>query len=316
MRFYRKALMLSSLALLALVLVPTHSPRVHASTVIRLTDVPGRWFDPPITKIAPGTSVTFQTTTFGGTFTSAIFPCTRASIKAGNCSLSNHDSFPPGFPFDQPDPIRGAVTVNFTVPGIYVFADKVHPYAAGAVIVSDANHPLSAKQQALLNFVAQNQLFLSQTNWIRYHANQLKAPQMPGVGEVWVDTQFESVPGQNTAGTVTAVKAQNFQFRLKVNGLALCGGSDCHGIWNNPHNNWTNDAEDVIYVTHWFDHVISKVDRRTGKVLRTASIGSSPAHVITSPGNGTLWASVMGEQDVVRLNPGTLKIIARIQTGL
>ena len=50
MRFYRKALMLSSLvllsslALLALVLVPTHTPPVHASTVIRLTDVPGRWF--------------------------------------------------------------------------------------------------------------------------------------------------------------------------------------------------------------------------------------------------------------------------------
>jgi hypothetical protein len=80
MRFYRKALMLSSLALLisvvllALVFIPTHSQRVHAATVIRLTDVPGRWFDPPITTIAPGTSVTFQTTTFGGTFTSAIFP--------------------------------------------------------------------------------------------------------------------------------------------------------------------------------------------------------------------------------------------------
>ena len=322
MRFHRKALMLSSLALvislalLALVLVPTHTPRVHAQTVIKLTDVPGRWFDPPITTIAPETSVTFRTTTFGGTFTSAIFPCTPASISNGTCSLSNPASFPPGFPFDQPDPITGSVTVNFTVPGIYVFADKVHPYAAGAIIVSDANHPLSAKQQALLNFVAQNQLFLSQSNWIRYQAKQLKAPEMPGVGEVWVDTQFESVRHQNTPGTVTAVRARDFQIRLKVNGLALCSGSDCHGIWNNPHNNWTDDAEDVIYVTHWFDHVVSKVDRKTGQVLRTASVGSSPAHVITSPGNGTLWASVMGEQDVVRLDPGTLQIIARIQTGV
>src|SRR5436305_3713286 len=185
MRFHPKAFMLwivallSTVALLVFGPVLTASTPVHALTVIRLTDVPGRWFDPPITTIAPGTPVEFQTTTFGGTFTSAIFPCTPASISAGTCSLSNPASFPPGFPFDQPDPIRGAVIVNFTVPGIYVFADKVHPYAAGAIIVSDANHPLSAKQQALLNFVAQNQLFLSQTNWIRYHANQLKAPQMP-----------------------------------------------------------------------------------------------------------------------------------------
>jgi hypothetical protein len=211
MPIHRKALMLGSLALLislallALVLLPTRTPRVHAQAVIRLTDVPGRWFDPPITTIAPGTSVTFQTTTFGGTFTSAIFPCIPASISDGTCSLSNPASFPPGFPFDQPDPITGSMTVNFTVPGIYVFADKVHPYAAGAIIVSDATHPLSAKQQALLNFVAQNQLFLSEANWIRFQAMQLKAPEMPGVGEVWVDTQFESVPGQNTPGTVTAV---------------------------------------------------------------------------------------------------------------
>jgi DNA-binding beta-propeller fold protein YncE len=62
--------------------------------------------------------------------------------------------------------------------------------------------------------------------------------------------------------------------------------------------------------------VVSRVDRQSGKLLQSASVGSSPAHVITSPGNGTLWASVMGEQDVVRLDPNTLQIIARIQTGV
>jgi DNA-binding beta-propeller fold protein YncE len=46
--------------------------------------------------------------------------------------------------------------------------------------------------------------------------------------------------------------------------------------------------------------VISKVDRKSGDILATASVGSSPAHVITSPGDGSLWVSVMGEETVER----------------
>jgi DNA-binding beta-propeller fold protein YncE len=131
---------------------------------------------------------------------------------------------------------------------------------------------------------------------------------------VWVDTEFESVPGQNTSGTVTVVNAQNFGIRMKVNGTSLCGGADCHGIWNNPHNNWTNDSESAVYVTHWFDHIVSKIDRASGRIELTGSVGSSPAHVITSPKDGSLWASVMGETVVKRLNP-ELHVLSSIQTG-
>jgi len=309
-----RLLALLALALASLALGAT-APRAQSTPVIRLTDGPGKWFDPSVTVVPVGGAVEFQTTTFGGTFTSALFPCTPASIADGTCSVSNPASFPAGFPFDQADPLVGSVTVTFPVAGIYVFADKVHPYAIGVVVASDATHPLTAKQQALLDFVSQNQLFLNQDNWIRYRANQLKPPATPGVGEVWVDTQFESVPGQNTSGTVTVVRARDFDTRMKVDGTSLCGGSDCHGIWNNPHNNWTNDDESAVYVTHWFDHVISKVDRQTGKIERTASVGSSPAHVITSPGDGSLWASVMGENFVKKLDPNTLQVIDSIQTG-
>jgi DNA-binding beta-propeller fold protein YncE len=304
---------LVSLALALMTLVVGQTP-LHAQITIQLTDTPGQWFSPAVTTVAPGTSVTFHTTTFGGTFTSAIFPCTPGSISAGTCGLSNSSSFPPGFPFDQPDPISGSVSVDFTVPGIYVFADKVHPYALGVLVVTDAGHPLTAKQQALLSFVAQNQLFLNETNWHRYSPGQLTPPSAPGVGEVWIDTQFEAVPHQNTSGTVTAVNASTFGIRMKVNGTSLCADSDCHGIWNNPHNNWTTDNEGDIYVTHWFDHVISKINRQTGQIEVTGSVGSSPAHVITSPGNGSLWASVMGENVVKRLNP-QLQVLNSVQTG-
>jgi hypothetical protein len=69
--------------------------------------------------------------------------------------------------------------VTFPIPGVYVFADKVHPYAVGVVVATDADHPLTAKQQALLDFAGQNQLFLNQANWTRYGASQLKPPQHP-----------------------------------------------------------------------------------------------------------------------------------------
>ena len=37
--------------------------------------------------------------------------------------------------------------------------------------------------------------------------------------------------------------------------------------------------------------------------------------MITSPGDGSLWVSVMGEETVKRLDPDTLKVTAEIQTG-
>jgi len=306
--------------LLAVGLVVSSLPRMAsqaepAAVVVRVTDVPGKWFDPSVTVVPVGGSVEFQTTTFGATFTSAIFPCTPDSLAAGSCGLDNPASFPSGFPVDQPDPILGAKTVTFPVAGVYVFADKVHPYAVGVVVATDTEHPLTPNQQALLQFASENQLFLNQANWTRYGASQLTPPSTPGVGEVWVDTQFEDVTDQNTPGTVTVVRGRRFDLRLKVDGTSLCAQSDCHGLWNNPHNNWANDAEDTIYVTHWFDHVLSKVDRRTGEILATGSVGSSPAHVITSPGDGSLWVSVMGEETVKRLDPDTLEVTAEIRTG-
>jgi hypothetical protein len=150
--------------LLAVGLVVSSLPRIAsqaepAAAVVQVTDVPGKWFDPSVTVVPVGGSVEFRTTTFGATFTSAIFPCTPDSLAAGTCGLDNPASFPSGFPVDQPDPILGAKTVTFPVAGVYVFADKVHPYAVGVVVATDADHPLTPNQQALLDFAGQNQLF-------------------------------------------------------------------------------------------------------------------------------------------------------------
>jgi hypothetical protein len=66
--------------LLAVGLVVSSLPRIasqaESAVVVELTDVPGKWFDPSVTVVPVGGSVEFRTTTFGATFTSAIFPCT------------------------------------------------------------------------------------------------------------------------------------------------------------------------------------------------------------------------------------------------
>jgi len=55
--------------LLAVGLVVSSLPRIAsqaepAAAVVRVTDVPGKWFDPSVTVVPVGGSVEFQTTTF------------------------------------------------------------------------------------------------------------------------------------------------------------------------------------------------------------------------------------------------------------
>ena len=41
-------------------------------------------------------------------------------------------------------------------------------------------------------------------------------PATPGVGEVWVDTQFEKTAGKTKPGTATAVDVENWKVSKKV----------------------------------------------------------------------------------------------------
>ncbi len=59
-------------------------------------------------------------------------------------------------------------------------------------------------------------------------------PSVPGVGQVWVDTQFEMMSDKNKPGTVTAVNAENWKVERKV-GLPNHGTHEHDGM-NNPHN--------------------------------------------------------------------------------
>jgi len=132
-------------------------------------------------------------------------------------------------------------------------------------------------------------------------------PVTPGVGQVWVDTQFEKMSQKTKPGTATAVDATNFTVVSKV-GLPAIN-------MNNPHNMWTDKNQNVIYQTQWFDNALAVFDRTSGKLLTNVQVGPAPAHVMTRTNNDQVHISLNGGNAVVQLEPLATAIDRNILVG-
>jgi DNA-binding beta-propeller fold protein YncE len=135
-------------------------------------------------------------------------------------------------------------------------------------------------------------------------------PAVAGVGEVWVDTQFERTAGKEKPGTVTKVDATTWQIARKV---ALPSIN-----MNNPHNMWTDRAQRLIYQTEWFDSKLTVFERETGRLVRRISVGEAPAHVMTRTDTDQVHVSLNGADDndsIVELSPGARSVERRIDVG-
>jgi DNA-binding beta-propeller fold protein YncE len=138
----------------------------------------------------------------------------------------------------------------------------------------------------------------------------LSKPVTPGVGEVWVDTQFELTAGKDKPGTATALNATTWTLRRKV---ALPGID-----MNNPHNMWTDRNQTLIYQTQWFDSKLTVFNRQTGALVRNISVGEAPAHVMTRVDTDQVHVTLNGAEDtdsVVELSPGAKNVQRRIDIG-
>jgi len=138
----------------------------------------------------------------------------------------------------------------------------------------------------------------------------LANPGTPGVGEVWVDTQFELTSGKNKPGTATAIDATTWQPRRKV---ALPSIN-----MNNPHNMWTDRNQNLIYQTQWFDSKLTVFNRETGALVRNVTVGESPAHVMTRVDTDQLHITNNGDtrtDSVMELAPLGTGVERRIDIG-
>ncbi len=120
-------------------------------------------------------------------------------------------------------------------------------------------------------------------------------PLVDGVGEVWVDAEYEKSAGKTKPGTATAVDVTSWLVTKKV---ALPGIN-----MNNPHNMWTSADQSVIYQTQWFDTKLTVFNRTTGLMLRNITVGESPAHVMTRVDTDDVHVSLNGEDAVLELGP-------------
>lgn len=128
----------------------------------------------------------------------------------------------------------------------------------------------------------------------------LPRPAVSGVGEVWVDTQFEKTAGKTKPGTITVVDTSNWTLKRKI---ALPQIN-----MNNPHNMWPNRDHSIVYTTQWFDNKLTAIKQKTGKLISNVQVGDSPSHVMTLPDTDDITVAINGENDIVIIPAGTTKV--------
>src|SRR3954447_26616013 len=74
----------------------------------------------------------------------------------------------------------------------------------------------------------------------------LTKPTVPGVGSVWVDTEFESTANKTKPGVATKIDASDWSIARKVALPQI--------DMNNPHNMWTDKAGKLVYQTEWWSN--------------------------------------------------------------
>ena len=125
---------------------------------------------------------------------------------------------------------------------------------------------------------------------------KVTAPSVKGVGEVWIDTEYEKTAHKTKPGTATAVDAASWKVTKKFALPEL--------DFNNPHNLWTDRDQKLIYNTEWFGNRLAAFDRLTGKVVASPEVGEAPAHVMTRVDTDQVHTTLNGEGAVVELEPG------------
>jgi DNA-binding beta-propeller fold protein YncE/plastocyanin len=121
----------------------------------------------------------------------------------------------------------------------------------------------------------------------------LEDPTTPGIGEVWIDTQFEKTAGKVKPGTATAVDTSTWTVSKKI---ALPQVN-----MNNPHNMWTDKDQTVIYQTEWFSNKLTTFDRQTGALISQIKVGEAPSHVMTRANNDDIHVALNGEEGVAEI---------------
>jgi DNA-binding beta-propeller fold protein YncE/plastocyanin len=162
--------------------------------------------------------------------------------------------------------------------------------------------------------VLDNLITANLTSVVEITEEDREPPKQEGIGEIWVNTQFERTLNKNfdgtpndKPGTITVVDTDKWKVERKI---ALPEIN-----MNHPHNMWTDAKNEVVYQTQWFDKRMAVIDRESGELIHDRIVGESPSHVMTSPVDGKIYIAMNGEEQVTELDPTTYEITKQISTG-
>jgi DNA-binding beta-propeller fold protein YncE len=124
-------------------------------------------------------------------------------------------------------------------------------------------------------------------------------PETPGIGEVWVDTQYElsASKGEPYPGTITVVNVGTPGPWKVTKKIALPAQK-----MNNGHNMWASHDQNQIYQTEWHGKSLFVIDRVSGSFLKEIKVGNDPAHVMTRVNTEQVHVTLNGEDAVVELD--------------
>jgi hypothetical protein len=130
-------------------------------------------------------------------------------------------------------------------------------------------------------------------------------PSVPGVGEVWVDTQMETWAGKDKPGSITEINADDWSIERKIGAPQI--------DMNNAHNQWTDKDYKYIMADEWWNNRTDVFDRKTGAFLRSVTVGPDPSHIMSRPNNDELMVDINGGNSIAILAPGATKVLRQYQ---
>ncbi|MGH9921141.1 MAG: hypothetical protein ACRD38_00155 [Nitrososphaerales archaeon] len=247
------------------------------------------WFQPSALQVDPGTPIVWDAAE-----TSSIHTITFVT-RVTDLQLNMDEEFT-------------AKTVSLLTPGgkssvwtpeagVYVYVCAIHPYMTGVISAGVPYNAITGemgtdeKDPTVLKFAP---WYPSVAPWQDQRPFR-DSPATPGVGEVWVDTQFEvladpSSPtgkfGKSWPGTITIVDAATWEVTGKIS----------EGL-NNPHN--LMDSPDGKYViqSNWHDDYLTLIDARKKEVVKNyIQTGFNPAHVAWTEDNMIITGANAGAE--------------------
>ena len=218
-----------------------------------LTDEPGNWFR----SDATGTPVSFvpERARASTSRSTAAAPNTRHTVTLLVKPVGSQTEI------DQDQSQNGTLSAEFDLPGVYILHCKVHAYMTAVVGGDRRRRERSRRHRRLVavhrspggSVAARRDVCCpwsrrsrpptptSRPSGTSSRAGARIIPPVPGVGEVWVNAQFERVPDQRRPRRCPQAGHHHRARRRDIHGRARDQRARrAAGGWNNPHNMWAN----------------------------------------------------------------------------